>query len=171
MMAALSNNGYMYEPISKEYDIKQVAYLPAEGVGVGGTFFIKGSIFLQRNGDLFISAMGNTAAKSSGTIHYNMYVEIRVDDQTVQKGIFSNSEDGFWPNDGYSPIGTVKMTLPAANPASKVTLFLSASYICSTGHGSAVPMTSLNVFSKDACRATKEIPVNVTNGNNDTYTA
>lgn len=83
----------------------------------------------------------------------------------VQKGIFGQSGDSYWPNDGYSPIGTVEMMLPAPQSNAKITLFLSASYIYTTGHGSAVPMTSLNPFSKDACRATKEIQLNIITNN------
>lgn len=169
LTASLAGNGLVYEAISQEYHIKQIAFLPAEGVGVGGTFFIRSHITLGENGALFISARGDTAAKAAGTIRYDMYAEIRVDGQVTQKGVFSNSEPGFWPDDGYSPIGTVKMALPAPQSNSKITLFLSASYTFSTGHGSAVPMTSMNVFSKDACRATKEIPLTVKNGSSNTY--
>lgn len=150
----------IYEPINIEYKMRQLAYLMAEGVGVNGTFFIKGSMVLE-NESLFISARGNTAAKHSGIIQYNMFAEIRVNGQTVQKAVFNQAEPGFWPNDDYAPIGAVRITLPPPQPNDQIMLYLSASYIYVTRHGSVVPMTSLNPLSREASRAIKEIPLHV----------
>lgn len=156
-----SQDSYVYETINTGYYIRQLAYLMVEGVGVGGTFFIKGTMVLDKNGKLFISALGDTAAKAAGTIIYDMYAEIRVNGKMVQKATFDNSEPGAWPNDGFAPIGTVKMQLPTAKPNAKITVFVSASYTFVTGHGIVKPMTSLNPFSNQATRATEEFEIKV----------
>lgn len=164
MQTALTSpqNNYVYEVINTQYYIKQLAYLPVEGVAaLGGAFFIKGSMMLHEDGELFISAMGNTAAKAAGEIVYDMYAEIRVDGQVVKKAIFDNSEPGPWPADEFSPIGSVKMQLPTPQPSAKITVFVSASYTFVTGYGSAKPMTSPNLFSKQASRATEEFDIKV----------
>src|SRR5690606_40770709 len=64
---------YKWQTGTNQYTIRQAAYLPVEGVGVNGTYFIKGSLALNE-GRLFISAMGFTAASRVGRAHFNATV-------------------------------------------------------------------------------------------------
>ncbi|OCL85351.1 hypothetical protein AAX26_02023 [Aliarcobacter thereius] len=159
-----NDNIVFYEAINREYKFTQKAYLLAEGVGIGGTFTIRGHINLNNDGELFVSASGFSAAKFSGNINYKMSIEVKINEQTIQKDTFSQKGEELWSNDNdFSPIGSIKLKLPNPKIDDIISLYLIATYTYSTGHGSAVPTTTINPFSKEASLGIKEIKLRIIN--------
>ncbi|PCD00500.1 PAAR domain-containing protein [Halopseudomonas pelagia] len=130
-----------YQLDAQEFNLRQVAFLPAEGVGVNGTFFIKGSLSLSGR-ELFISAMGFTAADHMGTVHFQAAAKVLIDGRQILSTplVVDRNEAGLWPNDQYVPIGSAVLTLPAPELGNVVQVVISGGYIYSAPEGSAVPI-------------------------------
>lgn len=132
---------YRYELDKQEFQIRQAAYLPVEGVGVNGTFFIRGSLSLSGRA-LFISAMGFTAAKQMGTVLFHASVSLLVNGhKTSSTPMKLDSEtSSIWPADEYSAIGSVTLTLPEPDPNVSVRIEITGGYVYSAPEGGAVPI-------------------------------
>ncbi len=130
-----------YQLESPEFNLRQVAFLPAEGVGVNGTFFIKGALSLNGR-ELFVSAMGFTAANHMGTVHFQAAAQVLVDGRQILSVplVMDRNEAGLWPNDQYAPIGSTFLTLPPPELGSAVHIVVSGGYIYSVPEGRAVPI-------------------------------
>lgn len=122
------------------YAIKQAAYLPAEGVGVNGSYFIKGSLALNER-SLFISAMGFTAAKRLGRVHFNATVTVSLNGREIHNvPLVLGSDPGMWPVDEYAPIGSVSVDLPEPKQTDQASITIRGGYIYSAPEGNAVPL-------------------------------
>lgn len=131
---------YKWELSSRDYFIRQVAYLPAEGVGVNGSFFIRGSLALNGR-KLFLSAMGFTAAKRMGKVHFSASAIVELNGKELFSGPLQHGDGaGMWPVDEYSPIGSVVIELPAAQQEDQASITIRGSYIYSAPEGNAVPI-------------------------------
>lgn len=130
-----------YQLNAQEFNLRQVAFLPAEGVGVNGTFFIKGSLSLSGR-ELFISAMGFTAADHMGNVHFQAAAKVLIGGRQILSTplVVDRNEAGLWPNDQYVPIGSAVLTLPAPELGNVVQIVISGGYIYSAPEGSAVPI-------------------------------
>lgn len=122
------------------YAIRQAAYLPAEGVGVNGSYFIKGSLALNE-GSLFISAMGFSAAKRLGRAHFNATATVSLNGREIHNApLVLSSDPGMWPVDGYAPIGSVSVDLPEPKQTDQASITVRGGYIYSAPEGNAVPL-------------------------------
>lgn len=131
---------YSWQLGSSQYTIRQAAFLPAEGVGVNGTFFIRGSMWLEGS-SLFVSAMGFTAAQQSGEVQFYVLVSAELNGKEVFSGSLQlGKEAAVWPDDGYMPVGSADIDLPAPKENDVVQITISGSYVYSVIAGSAVPM-------------------------------
>lgn len=129
-----------YERMSDSYQIRQTAYLPAEGVGVNGSYFFKGHITVD-NDELFISGKGFTAASHLGRVAYNMNAAVLVDGNEVSRTQLRNDEPGMWDaSDNYIPVGSARIPLPEVKEGQKVQVVITGSYNYTQGHGYAVPI-------------------------------
>ncbi len=129
---------------SREYVIRQLAYLPAEGVGVNGTYFIKGALALNGQ-ELFASAMGFTAAAQQGRVQFSAWIMVELNGREIASGFFRPNEKGSaWPVDEYIAIGSLVIELPAPKPSDEATITIRGSYIYSAPEGSAAPVPYSN---------------------------
>lgn len=131
---------YKWQIGANYYSIRQAAYLPAEGVGVNGSYFIKGSLVLNE-GSLFISAMGFTAAKHLGRVHFNAAVTVSLNGREIHNApLVHGADPGMWPADEFTPIGSVSLDLPEAKQTDQASITIRGGYIYSTPEGNAVPL-------------------------------
>ena len=137
------NATYKWHIAQKDYIIKQLAYLPTEGVGVNGTFFIKGSLnFIDH--EIFISAMGFSAAQRMGKTTFHCSATIELNGVEIASIPFQQGKEaGIWPADEYSPIGTVTVALPEPKANDTIQISLSGGYTYSSPEGRAVPIPSM----------------------------
>lgn len=134
---------YSWQLSTSQYRIRQAAFLPAEGVGVNGTFFIRGSMWLEGS-SLFVSAMGFTAAQRSGEVQFYVLVSAELNGKEVFSGSLQmGKEAAVWPDDGYIPVGSADIELPVPEENDVVQITVSGSYVYSVIGGSAVPMPRL----------------------------
>lgn len=123
-----------------DYFIRQLAYLPGEGVGVNGAFFIRGHLAMHGQA-LYISAMGFTAAQRMGKVHFSASATAAVNSREVFAGPLTvGEESSMWPDDEYSPIGSVTIQLPAPEAGDTLAVTIRGTYIYSAAEGRAVPM-------------------------------
>lgn len=131
---------YKWQIGTNQYTIRQAAYLPVEGVGVNGTYFIKGSLALN-DGRLFISAMGFTAATRVGRTHFNAAITVSLNGREIHNAALEIGRDpGLWPADGYAPIGSVSIDLPEPESTDQASITIRGGYIYSAPEGRAVPL-------------------------------
>jgi len=131
---------YQWTLAQSEYFIRQLAYLPVEGVGANGTFFISGHLALHGR-VLYISAMGFTAAMRMGKVHFSASVTAVINGKEIFSGPLTAGEgNSMWPDDEYSPIGSVSIELPAPDAGDSISVTIHGTYIYSAAEGRAVPM-------------------------------
>jgi len=131
---------YNWQIATDHYVIRQAAYLPAEGVGVNGSYFIKGSLVLNER-SLFISAMGFTAATRLGHVLFNATVTVSLNGREIHNyQLVLGSDPGMWPVDGYAPIGSVSVDLPEPKQTDQASITIRGGYIYSAPEGNAVPL-------------------------------
>lgn len=130
-----------YRLASPSYVIKQMAYLPVEGIGVNGTFFIKGSLGLDGQ-KLFVSSMGFSAAKRVSTLHFHAKVALSLNGKSqAPTPLQYGQEAQLWPDDkDYAPIGSATIELPAPRSGDQIEITISGGYVYSAAEGRAVPI-------------------------------
>ncbi|PAU76417.1 hypothetical protein CK501_15895 [Halovibrio salipaludis] len=132
-----------FEPESRKYVIKKAAYLPQEGIGVNGNFFIKGSV-VARGTNIFVTAMGFTPAmelpKYEGAFEFYGSVMLLSGNETVTRKRFKREGHALWPENGYAPIGSVMLYTPPAYDSGNYSLRIEASYWFDSGVGTVTPM-------------------------------
>ncbi|KIH78135.1 type VI secretion system secreted protein VgrG [Geoalkalibacter ferrihydriticus] len=138
-----SNFGNLYyQPSLENYQVRQVAYLPAEGVGLNGAFIFKGSIVV-RGLELYISSSGFTAAGRVGHIRFFMTATVHFQNEILAQSSFARSGDEMWANDRYSPVGSTKVTLPEPVIGKDLVLELKGGYVFSGLGGQVAPIPAL----------------------------
>lgn len=131
---------YRWTLAQSDYFIRQLAYLPVEGVGANGTFFIRGHLALHGR-VLYISAMGFTAAMRMGKVHFSASVTAVINGKEIFSGSLTAGEgNSMWPDDEYSSIGSVSIELPAPDAGDSISVTIHGTYIYSAAEGRAVPM-------------------------------
>lgn len=143
--AAENPENFRWRLDSSQYTIRQVAYLPAEGVGVNGTFFLKGSLALNERG-LFVSAMGFTAAARLGKVQFQATVKVELNgNEIIFVPVKIGKEAGLWPVGDYLPIGSININVPTPQANDVMQVTISGTYIYSAPEGRAIPMPSTGV--------------------------
>ncbi len=140
-VAGTTSGSVQYQLKQKSYQLNQPAYLLVEGVGALATFNIRGSLALNDGSSLFVSAMGYTSAGRIGMANFHASACVRVngkDGSEVSLSRTGSSEA--WPDDGFSPIGTAVLPLPAPSEGDKVELVIKGGYIYEADEGRAVPI-------------------------------
>lgn len=133
---------FLWHLEANQYAIRQVAYLPAEGVGVNGSFFLKGSLVLNDRG-LFVSAMGFTAAVRLGKVQFQATVKVELNGtELFYEPLTIGKEAGIWPDGDYLPIGSININVPSPQADDQMQVTISGTYIYSVPEGRAVPIPS-----------------------------
>lgn len=134
---------YVFQLESTEHQLRQIAFLPVEGVGVNGVYFIRTSLRLNGK-NLHISAMGFTPAQRSGTIRFHASAALRINGIETESIslIQANSNISAWPKDEYMPIGSASLALPSPAKNTSAQIIITGGYTYQTRVGSAVPMPS-----------------------------
>jgi type VI secretion system secreted protein VgrG len=140
-VAGTTSGSVQYQLKQKSYQLNQPAYLLVEGVGALATFNIRGSLALNDGSSLFVSAMGYTSAGKIGKAIFHASACVRVngkDGSEVSLSRTGSSEA--WPDDGFSPIGTAVLPLPAPSEGDRVELVIKGGYIYEADEGRGVPI-------------------------------
>ncbi|PLT15983.1 MULTISPECIES: type VI secretion system tip protein TssI/VgrG [Ralstonia] len=134
---------YRYQLAQQSYQINQWAYLFVEGVGMNGAFNLKGGLAVKSGGaeeSIWLSAMGYTSAGRIGKAHFFASASLRINGiEGPSTPLGLDNEAGVWPKDNSSPIGSVVLKLPKADPSMKIELLISGGYIYKGDEGHAVP--------------------------------
>ncbi|MFL1406565.1 hypothetical protein ACJO2E_14615 [Marinobacter sp. M1N3S26] len=134
---------HSFRPEKNEFTIRRASYLPVEGIGVNGTFFIRGWVAVRGN-NLFVSASGYSApmelAANSGAFNFYGNVTLLRDGETLIKRSLEMGANELWADDEYSPIGSASFMIPPSHDPSAYSVRIEASYTFSSSSGSAVPM-------------------------------
>jgi hypothetical protein len=135
-----------FEPAKKDYKIKQMAYLSQEGIGVNGTFFVKGTV-VTRGSNLFVSAMGFTSAMQtsefSGAFEFYGNVSLIANGEVLARKRFKQGNHELWPDNQYAPIGSVMFYLPPSEDPSIYKVKIKAGYWFDGGVGTITPMPAM----------------------------
>ncbi len=137
--AGADTPNYRYEEVNRKYYIKQLAYTPVEGIGVNGSYFLRGFI-LSRNGSLFVSAMGKTGASHLGTARFFGSIEVLKGDNVIARAGLERRGAAVWPDDGFLPIGSARIQLPSPQDATSLGLKITGGYIFTNASGAAAPL-------------------------------
>ncbi|MEX0731683.1 MAG: hypothetical protein WED00_01750 [Aquisalimonadaceae bacterium] len=130
----------------ERYYSKCLARLDVEGIGVNGTYYLKGEIVVRRNGTVFISAKGFTAAmdfarQNGGSVRYFARAKLIKDRAVVRAEQLSRSLDGeAWNGDHFLPIGSCTLKIPNSYPGIEYSVSIEYWYAYKTGIGIAYPI-------------------------------
>lgn len=131
-----------FEVWEDEFYIRKVAYLPVEGIGINGSFAIKGRVTVRGN-RLYITAKGYSSPmkqnEHSGSFQFFGTATLLKDGNKIIRKNLRKEQHGIWSNDGFSPIGTAQFELLAFDTSDTYTIEIEASYIYSSANGSVVP--------------------------------
>ena len=134
---------HSFRPEKNEFSIRRASHLPVEGIGINGTFFIKGWVVV-RGDNLFVSASGYTApmelAANKGAFSFYANVTLVRNGELLMKKSLERGSDELWADDKYSPIGSAFFMVPPSQDPLAYSLQIEASYVYSSVEGSAVPM-------------------------------
>jgi hypothetical protein len=117
-----------YKEGVKLFNFFQPSYLFAEGVGVLGSFQVKGytAIEIKNNRSLLkIWASGNTGAQHLGSVNFFGVAALMVNGSITEQKAFSLQKEDFWWDANNIPIGEVKFNLPKKGD---VNLFIRINY-------------------------------------------
>lgn len=139
--AGSTSDSLQYQLRQDSYQLNQLAYLLAEGVGALATFSIKGGLVLSNGTSLFVSAMGYTSAGKIGKALFHASATIRENGKEWTKASLGRSGGAeLWPDDGFSPIGTATLSLPPPATSSKVEVVIEGGYVYEADEGRGVPI-------------------------------
>jgi len=139
VLAARSGEVAQYVEGQFPFTLRQLAYLPARGTGVNGSYFARGH-YTVKDGVVSVSAMGYTSAMQAGSVRFFASARLSLDGQPGQSHPLALGEPGYWPTDEYVPIGAAEWELPEVRHGQAVALVISAGYIFETAAGRATPM-------------------------------
>ncbi|MFO7788755.1 MAG: hypothetical protein R6W87_13495 [Halospina sp.] len=109
-----------FEPEKNTFRIKKLSYLPQEGVGIHGSFYIKGNV-VTRGDSLFVSAMGHTPPMElpeyKGAFDFYGSATLVSNGEVIARKRFKQRNQAVWPENEYAPIGSAKFYLaPSKDP-------------------------------------------------------
>lgn len=134
---------HSFSPEKNELSVRRASHLPVEGIGINGTFFIKGRV-LVRGDTLHVSASGYSAPMevpaNSGAFRFHGTVVLLKHGEPVLKKSLARGSNELWPNDKYAPIGSASIMIPPVEDPLAYSVRIEASYVYSSAEGSAVPM-------------------------------
>ena len=137
-------SGNLYEEGTHNFNYFQKAYLPVEGIGVAGSFRVKGSYRIARNSDgtwsVYVGASGSTPASLAGDVTFSGNANLIVNGEAMKGHSFVVPNSLIYET-GMTPVGLISFTLPASGT---VQLQLNISYQFKGPEGVAVPMPGLN---------------------------
>ncbi|MBO1112874.1 hypothetical protein [Bordetella petrii] len=139
VLAARTGEAAQYVEGQFPYTLRQLAYLPARGTGVNGSYFLRGH-YTVTGRDISVSAMGFTSAMQAGSVRFFASARVSVDGQPGEAHPLTQDEPGYWPTDEYAPIGAAQWELPEVRHGQSIALLISAGYVFETASGRAVPM-------------------------------
>lgn len=129
----------------ERYYGRRAAHLLVEGIAGNGTYFAKGDILVRRNGTVYITAKGYTAAmdfarQNGGSVRYFARAALIKDRTEVQVNQLSRSRDGeAWNGDHFVPIGSCTLKIPNSYPGIEYSVSIKYWYVYSTGVGIVYP--------------------------------
>ncbi|NWO04772.1 MAG: hypothetical protein HLX50_03470 [Alteromonadaceae bacterium] len=127
-------NFHAFRPETNKFTIRRASHLPVEGIGINGTFFIKGWVAI-RGDSLFVSASGYSAAmelpEHSSAFNFHGNATLLCNGKPVIKKTLTRGPNELWTNDQYSPIGSVSFLIPPTPDPAAYSVEIEASYIYS----------------------------------------
>jgi hypothetical protein len=114
------------------------SFLMVEGVGIGGTYNINGTVSIDNN-QVGISASGYTAASSVGEVKFSGSARLIVDGKAGVSKPFNLPNSAYLYETGRSPIGTATFPLPSSG---NVFLEIGFGYTFFGPEGPSVPIPS-----------------------------
>ncbi|WP_372972174.1 hypothetical protein [Marinobacter sp.] len=134
---------HSFRPEKNEFSIRRASHLPVEGIGINGTFFIKGWVVV-RGDTLHVSAAGFSAPMQapahSGAFSFHGTVALLEHGEVVRKKSLLRGSNELWPVDDYAPIGAASVLIPPTSDPLAYSVRIEASYVYSSAEGSAVPI-------------------------------
>jgi hypothetical protein len=134
-----------YQELQIKYKRNQVAYLPAEGLGMSGSFTVRGNIYVKLNRkskygywSARVTAVGETGASKAGDVTFFGDVDLIVDGKVVANYNLAAPTGPRLSAADSSPIGQVEFELPPFYEA--VELRINAGYRFKSPEGIALPM-------------------------------
>lgn len=132
-----------YVEQSIPFNKPQAAYLPVEGVGVEGSFSIKGVVNVNQNSggqwQATVGASGSTPAGQSGNAEFSGNVQILQNGKVVSSApLIKPTGSGIYETGTY-PVGTTTLQLPTSGT---VQVRINAGYTLQVPEGRSVPMPS-----------------------------
>jgi RHS repeat-associated protein len=138
------SEGNLYYAGGHSFTYFQKAYLPVEGIGVNGSFSVKGGYSIVRNSDgtwsIHIAASGKTPASLAGRVVFTGNANLIVDGVAGKPQMLTMPNNAVYES-GISPIGATSLSLPQNGI---VRLQLQVSYTFKGAEGVAVPMPGFN---------------------------
>lgn len=121
------------------FALRQLAYLPARGSDVNGSYFLRGHYTVQGQG-FTVAATGRTSAKLAGPVRFFASARISIDGQPGESHPLTQDGPGACAADGYASVGAAYWELPEIRHGQAVSLLLTAGYAFDTAEGQAAPM-------------------------------
>ncbi|MCD0502378.1 hypothetical protein [Bordetella petrii] len=143
VLAARTGEPAQYVEGQFPLNLRQLAYLPARGTGVDGSYFLRGH-YVVRKGTIAVTASGFTAAMQTGPARFFATARIAVDGKDGAPHPLTLEHAGRWPTaDDYSPIGAAQWELPEVRHGQSIALVIQAGYQLEGDTGQAAPMPSV----------------------------
>ncbi|CAP42841.1 hypothetical protein [Bordetella petrii] len=139
VLAARTGEAAEYVEGQFPYTMRQLAYLPARGTGVNGSYFLRGHYVVDGR-DITVSAMGFTSVMRAGSVRFFASARLSIDGQQGEPHPLTQDDPGYWPSDEYAPIGAAQWELPEVRHGQSIALVISAGYVFETVSGRATPM-------------------------------
>ncbi len=144
MRSQVTQGGNIYTPQTGNFSYNQPAYLPVEGIGIAGSFKVKGTYRIKMNSNedwtINIGATGSTPAGINGNVSFSGNAKL------IVNGKVSSVHQFLVPNNlvyekGMVPIGLTEISLPKTG---NIQLELNISYQFRGPEGVAVPIPGLS---------------------------
>lgn len=139
VLVARNGDAAQYADGQFPFSLRQLAYLPAGGPEVNGSYFLRGHYTVQGR-TITVSAEGRTSARQVGPARFFASVRTAVDGQPGGAHPLARGNPGDMPEDDYTSIGTAQWELPEVRHGQSVALMLTAGYTFDTPTGQTAPM-------------------------------
>lgn len=129
---------HTFVPEKREFFVRKFSYLQQEGFGALGSFYLRGAVSIRGN-QLFVSAMGHTAAMTlpeyKDSIEFFASVSLLRAGKSIAHKRLAVGSNEVWPDDEYVAIGSASISLPPASTSDAYSLAVEGFYTFGSGVG------------------------------------
>jgi len=113
----------------KPFNLQRPAFLKTEGIGINGSFSIRG--YVISNGDsIEVSASGLTAAREYGRVNWDVTATLKNGGVEIESKKLKMNGVQAWSNEGgFVPIGSASLYLTDPIKGKDVSIVIEASYL------------------------------------------